>query len=70
MLTDALVVLAVVTGLAGVLYLAVRLLLVAQVERERKRIEQEVRLAEWQMRLLVRRAMRQMLDVARRHQHW
>ena len=38
--------------------------------RERRRIARESQLADWQLRLLTRAAMKRMLDEARRHQHW
>lgn len=65
-MATALAILLVVVGLVGLLGLAMWATYTA--ERERLRIAQEVRLADWQLRQMSRAAMRQMLDEARRSQ--
>lgn len=59
-------VLTIVLGLVLVGIVAVLVSPLVELVRERQRVEQEVRLAEWRMRQVAHRAMQHLMDEARR----
>lgn len=65
-MATALLVLHIIVLVVGLLALAAAI--VYSAGRKRLRVDQEVRLADWQLRQMSRAAMRRMLDEARRHQ--